>query len=263
MQYIKLLVLFSFLTIPEENKKELFEDAHPLLVGSRAVGMGNAYTAVSDDATAGFWNPAGLVQSQGVKIFGMNKFHNRHHYAFDPKGISYGYRSFAFFWGNKIALGTNITNADYNYYSLAHQIHSHIAVGGSIKFKRKRFVNFYQFFGYDPSYDLAILMKVKPWIKAGMVAQNFPGKSGIQMLTGGIAYQYNNFLFSLDTSLPKKNLYFGFEWTLIPSVHIRLGNSNQKWAFGTGYERKQIAIDYACISEERTKSHFISVEIKI
>ena len=108
-----------------------------------------------------------------------------------------------------------------------------------------------------------MLMKVHPRIKVGIVAQNFSGKSGIQILTGGIAYQYNNLLFSLDTSLPKKNLYFGFELTLIPSVHIRLGNSNQKWAFGTGYERKQIAIDYACISEERKKSHFISVEIRI
>ena len=83
------------------------------------------------------------------------------------------------------------------------------------------------------------------------------------MLTGGIAYQYNNLLFSLDTLLPKRNLYFGFEWTLIPSVHVRLGNSNQKWTFGTGYGRKKIAIDYACISEEKTKSHFISMEIRI
>ena len=263
MQYLKLLVLLLSLTTSEESETALFEDAHPFLVGARAVGMGNAYTAVSDDATAGFWNPAGLTQSQGVKIFGMNKFHNRNDYAFDPKGVSYGYRNLALFWGNKIALGTNIIDADYNYYSLAHQIHSHIAIGGNIKFKRKRFVDFYQFFGYAPSYDLAMLMKVHPRIKAGIVAQNFSGKSGIQILTGGIAYQYNNFLFSLDTSLPKKNLYLGFELTLIPSVHVRLGNANQKWAFGTGYESKQIAIDYAYINEEKTQSHFISIEIRI
>jgi hypothetical protein len=30
-------------------------------VGARAVGMGGAFTAVSDDATAPFWNPAGMV----------------------------------------------------------------------------------------------------------------------------------------------------------------------------------------------------------
>jgi hypothetical protein len=31
-------------------------------VGARALGMGNVQVAFADDATAGFWNPAGLVQ---------------------------------------------------------------------------------------------------------------------------------------------------------------------------------------------------------
>jgi len=30
-------------------------------VGARAVGMGGAFVAVADDATAPWWNPAGLV----------------------------------------------------------------------------------------------------------------------------------------------------------------------------------------------------------
>ena len=31
-------------------------------LGARALGMGGAFVGVADDATAGFWNPAGLVQ---------------------------------------------------------------------------------------------------------------------------------------------------------------------------------------------------------
>lgn len=34
-------------------------------VGARAVAMGSAYVTVSDDATAAYWNPAGLSQIQG------------------------------------------------------------------------------------------------------------------------------------------------------------------------------------------------------
>ena len=30
-------------------------------VGARALGMGNAYVAVTDDVTSGYWNPAGLT----------------------------------------------------------------------------------------------------------------------------------------------------------------------------------------------------------
>nr|HQV31862.1 hypothetical protein [Calditrichia bacterium] len=29
-------------------------------VGGRAIGMGNAYTAIAEDITAVFWNPAGI-----------------------------------------------------------------------------------------------------------------------------------------------------------------------------------------------------------
>ncbi|HPT47104.1 MAG TPA: UPF0164 family protein, partial [Candidatus Rifleibacterium sp.] len=31
-------------------------------VGARALGMGSAFTAVADDSTASFWNPAGLAR---------------------------------------------------------------------------------------------------------------------------------------------------------------------------------------------------------
>ncbi|MGH9162460.1 MAG: hypothetical protein ACRD2X_21040, partial [Vicinamibacteraceae bacterium] len=36
--------------------------AQPIeLVGARALGMGGAFVAVADDATATYWNPAGLA----------------------------------------------------------------------------------------------------------------------------------------------------------------------------------------------------------
>jgi len=38
-------------------------------LGARALGMGGAFVGVADDATAGFWNPAGLVQIK-TRTFG-------------------------------------------------------------------------------------------------------------------------------------------------------------------------------------------------
>ena len=107
------------LTAPSSDGVRPFEIAQPLYVGARAIGMGNAFTAMADDATAGFWNPAGLIQWQGVKVFGMNKLFDRSEYGFDPKGIAYTYRETAFFWGNKIALGVPTRDPDYTYYALA------------------------------------------------------------------------------------------------------------------------------------------------
>ncbi|MFA6470387.1 MAG: hypothetical protein WCW35_15945, partial [Bacteroidota bacterium] len=39
-------------------------------VGSRALGMGNAYIGVSDDYSATFWNPAGLAQMRRLEVMG-------------------------------------------------------------------------------------------------------------------------------------------------------------------------------------------------
>jgi hypothetical protein len=36
-------------------------------VGARALGMGGAFTAVADDATAAYWNPSGLVKIENIE----------------------------------------------------------------------------------------------------------------------------------------------------------------------------------------------------
>jgi hypothetical protein len=41
-------------------------------IGARALAMGGAFSAAADDATAIFWNPAGLVQISGLEIHGMH-----------------------------------------------------------------------------------------------------------------------------------------------------------------------------------------------
>ena len=38
-------------------------------IGARAIGMSGAFTAVADDASAVFWNPAGLAQLTDNQIF--------------------------------------------------------------------------------------------------------------------------------------------------------------------------------------------------
>jgi len=43
-------------------------------VGARAAGMGEAFTAVSDDALATYWNPAGLL---AAKLSNVSLMHNR------------------------------------------------------------------------------------------------------------------------------------------------------------------------------------------
>lgn len=41
-------------------------------VGARALGMGNVQTAIADDVTAGFWNPAGLANIESLQVGAMH-----------------------------------------------------------------------------------------------------------------------------------------------------------------------------------------------
>jgi len=72
----RVIVLALFLLLPlSAEGAQIFEKVGTLGgqslkigVGARAAAMGDAYTAVSDDATAVYWNPAGIARLSGQSI---------------------------------------------------------------------------------------------------------------------------------------------------------------------------------------------------
>jgi len=68
------LALFMLVVGYSQALAKDYNHALPMLrmgVGARALAMGGAYTAVADDATAGYWNPAALSQIEKVSIASM------------------------------------------------------------------------------------------------------------------------------------------------------------------------------------------------
>ncbi|MGH7442920.1 MAG: hypothetical protein ACREKE_09640, partial [bacterium] len=53
----------------------LFANPMPIGMGARALGMGEAFTALSNDLSAIWWNPAGLVQTDKNEIQWMGGDH--------------------------------------------------------------------------------------------------------------------------------------------------------------------------------------------
>jgi hypothetical protein len=79
-------------------------------IGARAISMGGAFTAICDDASAVFWNPAGLTQLKDNQIFLSGDYPKE----FSSAGIVYqpGLKSFK---QHNLAFGISAVNRLYFY----------------------------------------------------------------------------------------------------------------------------------------------------
>jgi len=77
--FLTLLVLLGVCSAAETLAADLEFATTPNPVGSgaRALGMGGAFIAVADDATAASWNPAGLAQLESPEISAVSAFFSR------------------------------------------------------------------------------------------------------------------------------------------------------------------------------------------
>jgi len=78
--YLLLLSQFCMLTALEELRAEdvaFSSSMNPVGSGARAAGMGGAFIAVADDATAASWNPAGLVNLEKPEFSVVYSYFNR------------------------------------------------------------------------------------------------------------------------------------------------------------------------------------------
>ncbi len=67
-----LLVLLLGILVLNANADKYAGEFMYVGAGARALAMGSAYSAVADDITAGYWNPAGLVQNRNKSIAFMH-----------------------------------------------------------------------------------------------------------------------------------------------------------------------------------------------
>ena len=74
-------------------------------IGARAMSMAGAFTAVADDASAVFWNPAGLAQLTDNQIFLSGDYSG----GFSNAGVVYRPRSKAF-RNRQLAIGLALVN---------------------------------------------------------------------------------------------------------------------------------------------------------
>jgi len=74
---LSLLTDINFSYAQSTESIDIISSMNPVGSGARAIGMGGAFIAVADDATAASWNPGGLIQLETPEISVVGAYFNR------------------------------------------------------------------------------------------------------------------------------------------------------------------------------------------
>lgn len=266
-------------------------------VSARALGMGEAFTAIADDASSTYYNPAGLGGLKKREFLTMHamlsldrKFDFANYVMPDPKKRGVWGLSWTKFGVDEIpetrvdGAGNPVLDANgnvriFSYFSdqenaytlsFGKQMSEKRRLGASLKYlKHTLFDASASGIGLDlgwhlksddkTSFGLAVknLGASLKWNTASGQKDNVP-----VTLVGGVAYQLKpRVLTALDieqTGSESVKVKLGVEGKVNEKIALRAGVNNKKFAIGAGFNSNDWKFDYAFYDEELGANHRIS-----
>lgn len=238
--------------------------------GARSLGMGRAYTAVADDSSAVYWNPAGLAQVRRNEVTAL--------YAVLFEDTGYGFLSGAVptqrmgtFSGalvnltssnfdkrdiNSTPLGTFSDKESSGLLGWGKRFSQGLSLGTAVKVSHHS-IDTESGSGFGM--DLGTLYQPKDFFSLGFVAQNLFGpKIKLQSdadsfpvtLRGGAAFKMIEKKLLISTDLSKiqnrsAKIHVGAEYSPFESVAFRAGLDETEITTGLGFKIFDTVIDYA------------------
>ena len=239
--------------------------------GARALGMGGAFTAVADDGSAPYWNPAGLSQIDENTFTTM--------YSPLPQGASTGYAGYIYPMGPRGAVSLSdtlyyvggietrdqnnmVTNTSQNITNNAAELAyggrwRSLSLGTGVRMITENDVG-YSGGGYGA--DVGALYHFSQMLTLGLVVQNFnqpsvtlienPDEYKMNTRAGAaVRLLQNRVLIAMDgDKVSGEDLLMsgGVELTPFPNVSFRLGlNGQNEYTYGIGLRVDSITLDFA------------------
>ena len=243
-------------------------------VGARAAGMGNAFTALADDGSAIYWNPAGLgfhTQSQLCGMYSQLTFDRKLNFASlvlingNSGTFSLGWLNFGIDnidgrdqFGEKLEKFSNNEMAIQAAYSKT--FGPILSVGVGFKYLHHTLASHK---ANGIGFDAGVLVKPAKLLRVGCAVQNYEAQlkwdtdsEHIDMipmtLRGGVALlPVDNLVVSADMVKTEDttNLHVGAEYWLNAIIGIRGGMMANDFVAGASINLKPLQLDYAYVSE--------------
>lgn len=236
---------------------------------ARSLGMGRAHVAVADDASAVYWNPAGLSHLDRKDIVTMysvlyeNTGFGSFNYAqptvdFGTFGIGLvNLRSDSYDKRNNVGDKQGTFGTSETGFLLSHgvAVGESFAFGTTLKYIKEQ-VDSYSDSGYGadfgglwkwrPNLHLGIAMHnvLAPELKLRNVSDKYP-----RDIRAGVKYQMSRKLMLVTdvnrTENRSSKISAGGEWSYSPSMALRLGINESEVTAGLGIKIGSLGIDYA------------------
>ena len=226
--------------------------------GARAIALGGAYTAVADDLTAIYWNPAGLAQVDAVEILSQRNTLAGglvNHNVVSVGQIKHGGSKFALSWSR---LAPTAQLYSYSEDTVTFGFAKHL---GPLDFgiSTKLYHSFFESddehdTAWGGGFDLGLLFRSRLG-SLGIAARdlfsylNYGDSADKVAVEYSIGYSLTRPTFTFAVALDRQGrdqlLKIGFEQKIFDNVVVRLGRRGESWSGGIGISFQNIKIDYA------------------
>jgi len=239
-------------------------------VGARAAALGDAFTAVVDDSTSLYWNPAGLAKMEKRQLSAT--------YNMWFAGINQGYLGMGFPLSRRGVIAGGVNYVDMGDFDGRDESGNptgtftasalNYQLGYANRFGEKLIWGISAGLVQDTiaedikstyAANLGLIYKSSESLSLGLALQNVGGELGSDPLPFvakiGMAYTWKSLLLALDIASPTDNdLYYGagIEWWIMDGIALRVGyKTNQDigegLTAGLGFSKGKIRFDYAYV----------------
>lgn len=262
---IVILILLSSLTFSSTIQEEFLKSNTFV----RQMGMGGAATAVCDDMSAVFYNPAGLGKADMSGLsFGsidINKeaFDMNHYYSYSLGSLCYVGQEKKLEYGGRIntdAIGIGVQSRMGISYGLTYK-----NIIWETQDTARR--------GY--SVDVGILLNVTPQLSLGLLGQDAIAEKALDVPGSarlGVAYKpFSDWMIiAADTEIGREGpgdfTHYGIEGKIVDGFKLRAGVDRGRSTVGASLDLPFIAIHYAALFDDDAKSgtvHMLGGEMSI